>query len=273
MKLIKTLSALTLLPCLTMAQENPATPTPPAPAPQALSKDTKEAMLEKLFASLKPGQLAPILAEAKKMGIPQQTLLEARFIHHIDTLNNKGIAAMAPDLVKHKDIFDPSISEVFAIKQDWLAIIHYSQALAALQADNKALFKKHITEAFWLSPAQAQAFAPHIEKLHMQEAMAKVIINRKLALKSQDNKEMPTLGSLMQDKKALVLHFWSPISQEVQHHLPDFALTSQELAKNNIAVCSILLGNNAETLKDTEAIRKKFSSGKDSDAKCSWLLD
>ena len=81
---------------------------------------------------------------------------------------------MAPELNEKRDSFDPNHSEVFALKDDWLAIIHYGQALAALEKNNKGDFKKHITEAFWLSPRQAQAFGPHIERLQLEEAMQSV---------------------------------------------------------------------------------------------------
>ena len=209
------------------------------------------------------------LAAAKKAGVHPQVLLEARFLHHVDQRDSKAIAAMAPELIAFQDQFDVDNSEVFSVKEDWLSVVHYTQALAALQNDDKTGFKKHITEAFWLSPRQAQAFAPHINELRLKEAMAKVTLDPNRELKDQETGKPVSLGSLFADKKALVLHFWSPMSQEVQVNLPDFILTTQSCDAQNIGVASILVGQYPGITKDAETIRKDDATK----AACTWLID
>lgn len=209
------------------------------------------------------------LEVAQKADIHPQVILEARFLHLVDLRDNAGLAAMAPELVEKRDAFDPDTSEIFSVKEDWLAVVRYTQALAALEKGDKASFKSHITEAFWLSPRQAQAFAPHINRLRLDEAMQKVTIDPARSLKSQDGGKPVTLGELMKGHKATVFHLWSPMSQEVQMNLPDFVLTTQSCKDQNIAVISVLVGQYPTIMEDAETLRKDDADK----AWCTWLVD
>ncbi|MBT8043930.1 MAG: hypothetical protein KJO79_03180 [Verrucomicrobiae bacterium] len=262
-----------LLGTLTMAQE---LPTPLSPEPDDLPTerpqppaDPKALAMEKLFSNMGTDDFAEALEEAKKADIHPQVILEARFLHLIDMRDTAGLAAMAPELLDKRDAFDPDNSEVFSVKEDWLAIIHYTQALAALQKGNKADFKKHITEAFWLSPRQGQAFAPHIDKLRLEEAMKSITLDPARVLQAQDGSKPYSLGELMKGHKATVLHFWSPMSQEVQINMPDFVMTTQSCADQNIAVISVLVGRYPNIAEDAEIIRKEDAAK----ARCTWLVD
>ncbi len=248
-----------LITTFSLAQET--TPAPPA--------DPKEVAMEKLFASMGEDSFPKALEQAAKAGIHPQVLLEARFLHFVDRRDNSAIAALAPEFIKLRDSFDPDTSEIFSVKEDWLAVVHYTQSLAALQKGDKAGFKKHITEAFWLSPRQAQAFAPHINRLRLDEAMAAITLDLTRVMQPQSDGKPTPLGELMQGKKATLLHFWSPMSQEVQINLPDFVLTTKECKKQNIAVLSILVGHYPTLLEDAESFRKEDAAK----AHCIWLKD
>lgn len=232
-------------------------------------ENTREAIIEELFATLGQEQFNSALKEAQEANIHPQIILEARFLNAIDLGDNSAIAAMAPELIEKRDSFDPAQSEVFAFREDWLGIVHYSQALQALEKDNRDDFKKHITEAFWLSPRQAQAFAPHIEKLRQQEAMQAIgnLLNK--SLQSQSNGTTTSLAALMKGNHALVLYFWSPMSREMEINLDDFIITSQTCAKNKIPVLAVLTGSYPGIIEDAEMIR----TGDASDAHCRWLID
>ena len=250
-----------ILGCYTAsAQDKPDTDTPVSP---------KEAALDKIFSSMGEKEFPAALAEAKKIGLHPQILLEARFLHHVDQRDNKAIAAMAPEFMALSKNFDPDNSEIFSLKEDWSAVVHYTQALAALEKDDKAAFKKHITEAFWLSPKQAQAFAPHIEELRLKDAMAAIKLDPNRALRDQETRQPITIGKLLADKKALVIHFWSPMSQEVQINIPDFILTSQACDQQNIGVVSVLVGKYPGIIKDAETLRKEDAIK----AACNWTTD
>ena len=230
----------------------------------------KEAIMEKIFSTMGDPKLFPVaLKAARQAGVHPQVIREARFLHNVDMRDDAAIAAMAPEFVQARDQFDPDDSEVFAVKEDWLGVVHYTQALAALQKGDKDSFKKHITEAFWLSPRQAQAFAPHIHTLRLEEAMKKATIDPNRKLKNQETGKMVPLGKLLEDKKALVLHFWSPMSQEAQVNMPDFILTTEACDKHGIGVASILIGQYPGIRKDAESIRTEDAQN----AACTWLVD
>jgi hypothetical protein len=231
--------------------------------------DAKEKALEKIFSTLTPEEFPAALKEARKLGLNQQVLLEAQFLHLVDQENFDAMAKLVPDLLKQRDQFNPDESEIFAVKEDWLAIIHYAQALDALQKKDNTRFKKHITEAFWLSPRQGQAFAPHINSLRMKESMAAITLMPTHPMHPQDGSPATTLGALMKDKKATVLHFWSPMSEEVLQNLDDFIQTAQSCKQNDIAVTSILVGQTPFILKDAELIRKEDGAA----AECHWMTD
>ncbi|NWK54045.1 hypothetical protein HW115_00355 [Verrucomicrobiaceae bacterium N1E253] len=254
---------LTLLLSITLSQAQTSTSN------EEPASDPKQAAIEKLFSAMTPDELPSALETARKAGVNQQVILEGHFLHLVDHDNFKAMAALVPELLKQKDQFNPDNSEIFAVKEDWLAIIHYAQALAALEQKDKASFKKHITEAFWLSPRQGQAFTPHINRLRMKEAMAKITLKPELELQPQDGSKAITLGQLMKDKQGAVLHFWSPMSQEVHQYMDEFIHTSQQCTNNKLAVISVLVGYNDFVLKDAEIVRKEDAKN----AGCSWIKD
>jgi hypothetical protein len=230
---------------------------------------SKEATIEKIFSSLTPEEFSKALEQAKNAGVPTQVLLEARFLNLVDQKNYHAIAQLTPELLKQRDQFNADTSEIFAVKEDWLAIIHYAQALDALEKNDKVSFKKHITEAFWLSPRQGRAFAPHINNLRMKEAMAKITLPPDLPMLPQNGNQNTTLGKLMKNKKGAVLYFWSPMSQEVFQDLENFIQLSQACQKHEIAVISILVGYNNDILEDA----KLWSQEDAKEAKSAWMLD
>ena len=248
-----------LLLVTSMHAQNSATPT----------TNPKDTALENIFSTMGSKEFPKALAAAQKAGLHPQVILEARFLHHVEQRDDKAIAKMVPEFLAFKNTFNSNNSAFFAVKEDWLAITHYAQALAALQKSDTTNFKKHITEAFWLSPKQAQAFAPHIEQLRLKEAMANLELDPNFSLTDQETKQPINVGQLLNNQKALILHFWSPMSQETQINLSDFILTSQACDKHNIGVASILIGKYPEIIKDAENIRKTDASK----AACSWLVD
>ena len=73
----------------------------------------------------------------------------------------------------------------------------------------------------------------------------------------------------MGDDKALLLHFWSPWSDESAADMPDFIITAKTLVSNKIAVISILPEDSAEVLADARAALKAL--GKKLPG--AWLID
>lgn len=201
----------------------------------------KEDAIEQLLSERDSTEaLEKAILSARKLGVSEQAILESKFLFHIDRAEDAEIAKMLPDLVKQGENFKLSDSQIFGSEDDWLAIIEYSRAIVALQKGEKQEFKKHITEAFWLSPSQSAAFAPHIQRLRLMDAMKEVKLDRERKYLNTLDAESTSLGKIMADKKGTLLHFWSPLSPECEATLADFFITAELLTKNGIGVASVL---------------------------------
>ncbi len=245
----------------------------PAPGAESDPLDAlppKKAALERML-SERGGEadLEAAIRKARELGAGDQAVLEARFLYHVDRQEDEKLAAMLPEFLKRKDKFKLEESEIFAVREDWLAVVEYVQAIAALRKDDREGFKKHITEAFWLSPRQGAAFAPHIDRLRMEEAMRGVKIDPSLKLTSLLSGEQVELAALMKDKKALLLHFWSPWSRECEASMPDFKAAAAELGKHGIAAASLLADSAPDALHEA----KEIVSGLGTPPPGAWLVD
>ncbi|MEO8614459.1 MAG: hypothetical protein ABI600_04910 [Luteolibacter sp.] len=188
------------------------------------------------------------IADARKSGISEQAILEARFLYHIDRREDDAIAAMLPEFLKQREIFKLEDSQIFSVKEDWLAVLEYVQAIDSLKKGDKSAFKSHITEAFWLSPRQASAFAPHIDRMRLEEAMRAVKIDFTTKLVPLAAGDPIPLDKLAADKKAMLLHFWSPLSRECETSMPDFVTTAKALGEKGIAVVSLISDDSPKLL-------------------------
>lgn len=235
-----------------------------------LSAASKKTALDNLLAERDSNKaLESAIGIARKNGVSEQAILEARFLYHVDKREDAKIAAMLPEFLKRRDDFKLEDSAIFAVKEDWLAVIEYVEAMDALEKNDKAAFKKHITEAFWLSPRQAAAFAPQVERIRLEECMRAVKMDFSIALQPVRAGDAVALKTLISGKKALLLHFWSPLSPECEAAMPDFASTAAELDAHGVPVVSLISDN---TPKQLGAARTMIQSleGKPSGA---WLID
>lgn len=265
-------SGLTRIALLLLAATAAVAQEPKAPDAEegATSPAPKKAALENVMSERgSEADFNAAVAKAKDLGIADQALLEARFLYHVDRQEDEKLVAMLPEIQKRKDSFKLEDSEIFAVREDWLAVVEYVEALAALQKNDKDGFKKHITEAFWLSPRQGTAFAAHIDRLRMDEAMREVKIDPAMKLRSLLAGEESDLATLVKDKKALILHFWAPWNQESEASMPDFKVTALELQKNGIAVASLLSDSSPEAIHDAKETVSELGTPPPG----AWLVD
>jgi len=179
------------------------------------------------------------------------------------------IAALLPEVERRKADFNLEDSEVFAAEDDWLAVTEYIRAIASLKQGDSAGFKKHITEAFWLSPRQGAAFAPHIERMRLMDAMKAVKVDFDKKYKDSLDGKMVSLGEVLGDGKGLLLHFWSPWSRECEATLADFFLTAEHVIPKGVGVVSILPETTAKVNADAKAML--LATGKDVPGR--WIVD
>ncbi len=238
-----------LLPLIAAFATVMAEPTPPLAKSTVVDSAAREAALDALLSERESNAAhQATIAAARKAGISDQTILEARFLYHVDRREDEAIAALLPEFLKKRDDFKLEDSAIFGVKEDWLAVVEYVQAIASLQKGDKDAFKRHITEAFWLGPRQAAAFAPHIERLRLEEAMRSVKIDFKSTFVPLAAGSPIALEKLIDGKKAMLLHFWSPQSQECEVAMPDFVKTAAALSSNGIAVISLMPPGSAESM-------------------------
>lgn len=241
-----------------------------AKEPDPPSQSPREVALDNLLSERDSDQaLEKVIAAAKEAGIKEQAILEARFLYHIDRREDAAIAAMLPEFLKQQELFRIEDSAIFSVKEDWLAVTEYVQAIAALKKGDKAAFKTHITEAFWLSPRQASAFAPHIDRLRLEESMSTVKIDFESKFTTLGGSDAVSLKSLMQDKKAVILHFWSPASRECEASMPDFLITAKMFGDNGIAVASLIPDSTPEIIAAARAMIHPLGA----QAPGAWLID
>jgi hypothetical protein len=239
-----TLAQLLLAACC-LAQEPKQEEDPYAGLPP------RRAALERMLAERgTPGEFEAAVKMARGLGVSEQAVLEARFLYNVDRREDEQLAALLPEFLARKDSFKLDESEIFAVREDWLAVVEYVQAIAALRKNDRDGFKKHITEAFWLSPRQGSAFAPHIDRLRLDESMRQLKLDPVTKLDPLHPGEPVELAALMKDRKALLLHFWSPWSRECEESMPDFKIVAIELAKHGVASASLLVESGPDARKD-----------------------
>ncbi|MFT4176843.1 MAG: hypothetical protein QM627_09315 [Luteolibacter sp.] len=213
---------------------------------------------------------AKAIEEARKQGVKEQVILEARFLYHVDRNEDSAIAAMLPDFLKQKERFNIAESEIFSTEEDWLAVIEYAHAIDSLQKGDKSGFKKHITEAFWLSPRQGAAFATNIERMRMTDAMNALTLDFNVSVQPLLGESPPaSIASLAREKKALLFHFWSPWNNECLDSLSGFITTASKLNSSGIAVLSLIPNAQPDLIADA---RKSLENKKPGDAGL-WAID
>ena len=238
-----------ILPLFAVLAAAAAETTAPPEEPEIAGGSPREVALDNLLSERDSDKaLEDVIAAARKNGVSGQAILEARFLYHVDRREDDAIAAMLPEFLQQREVFKIEDSAIFSVKEDWLAVTEYVQAIASLKKGDKGAFKSHITEAFWLSPRQASAFAPHIDRMRLEEAMRAVKIDFETKLAALGGGDAVALKTLMADKKAMILHFWSPASRECEASLPDYAITAKTLGNKGIAMISMLPGDPPEIL-------------------------
>ena len=99
--------------------------------------------------------------------------------------------------------------------------------------------------------------------------MAELQIDMEQTFASQKDNTQVSLKSLAKETDHLVIHFWSPWSNESEAHLPDFLAMVAELSKHKIPVTSILLEPTAESVKEARAFQAELAATNSGN----WIVD
>lgn len=215
----------------------------------------KEDALEQLLSERESQEaMDKAIAAARALEISEQAILEARFLFHVDRAEDAEIAALLPRFLERKEKFKLGDSEIFGSVDDWLAVVEYVHAIAAMQEGDKDAFKRHITEAFWLSPRQGAAFAPHIDRMRLMDAMKAVRVDMTRQYLNILGDGSVALDDILAKRRGMLLHFWSPWSRECEATLPDFFITAEHLIGKGVAVASVLPETSQKVMEDAKAM-------------------
>lgn len=239
--------------CAQSPQDHPPNPSS--------SLSPKDAAVERMLSERNSlDKLNAAIEAARKLGVSEQAIFESRFLFYVDQRDDKQLAALVPEALKRRETFRLEDSEIFAQTDDWLSAVEYLQALDANLRNDRNAFKKHITEAFWLSPRQSAAYTQTIERFRLEEAMKTLTLDLDTSLTALADQKKISLQSLLQDHKALVLHFWSPFNRECEEQMPDFKAVASLLAKNQIAVASISAESDPDSIKEALTLIRELGS-------------
>jgi hypothetical protein len=73
----------------------------------------------------------------------------------------------------------------------------------------------------------------------------------------------------MVDRKAMLLHFWSPASKECEASLPDFVITAKTLAAKGVAMVCLLPEDSPELLTNAREMLRPLGTNPPG----AWLID
>lgn len=199
-----------------------------------------------LFTERDKNKFPQVVTKAKELGIHKQIILEATFLFYVDTENYKGIASLSDTFKEHLNKFNLDTSKIFTTKEQWQSVIQYSLALQALQKNDHSTFKKHITEAYWLSPETASAFSHHITNHRNKKIMKQITIQQNRMLPNLLDQKSTSFKQLINNKKALILRFWSPWNQQLDTTYPIIENIAKQCKDNKITFASIITGQDKQ---------------------------
>ena len=230
----------------------------------SLQAQVSEEQAQKLFnpeASLE--DFVKAAEEAAKAGVPAQLLAEAKLVWGLRHSDSDYLTKILPELEQAAKNFKKENSAGMGSEEDFNGLLSYIRALDAAKRGDEAGLKKHISEAFWLSPSQSELFGSTVTKFRNDQKMAKISVDMKLPITTSKG-EATTLGDQLGKNKAILVDFWATWCGPCMNLMPGLRKKAEHLAKHGVVVA----GMNTES---NEAAADKVRAEKD--MKMAWLVE
>ena len=129
--------------------------------------------LKKLFdPNLSSADLEQAAAQAVREGVPKQSVAEAKLVWGLRRQDTEYLEKILPELEDAAKAFRKEDSAGLGSAEDFQGLLSYIKGLGAMKKGDEEAFKKHLTEAFWLSPEQAPLFGRAITDHRNSQKMA-----------------------------------------------------------------------------------------------------
>lgn len=201
---------------------------------------------------------------ASAFDLEDQKALEAKIMEAMRDRNPERLVDDVPALLAAADDWDYTESELFTNRSGLIGMGHVVLALDAQKREDMEGFEKHVKEAFWHRPQDAQFLAGVVLNHQAEARLKSVTVPLDVELPDPSSETgTTTLGTILGDNDALLIDFWASWCTPCIVALPDLIKKADKLKSQGI----IVVGINTENAKTAARFKQQYKIG------FPWVVD